>query len=164
MTKKRLRFYLETSFWRRLADDTSPLRRRVSYRLYRFLAGRHDVLVSPLVFRELEHTTSAELLGPLMRRLRKARPEGLAETAAVRERAAAIVAEAGWAGGMWTDALHIAFAMIGAADVLVTWDIADIARRKTRNLVRRVARIRHVATPELLTPMETLKWLHLATR
>ncbi len=54
--------------------------------------------------------------------------------------------------------------MIGAADVLVTWDIADIARRKTRNLVRRVARIRHVATPELLTPMETLKWLHLATR
>ncbi|MCC6738340.1 MAG: PIN domain-containing protein [Planctomycetia bacterium] len=164
MTKIPLRLYLETSFWRRLVDNQSPERRKASYRLYRFLLDRHEMLVSPLVFEELEHTTTAAELRPLLRKMKRGRVERLAQTAAVTQAAQSLLDEAGWGGGQGTDALHIAFAMMANVDVLVTWDAADIARKKTRDLVRRIARTWRIPFPELLTPVETLQWLHLSTR
>lgn len=54
--------------------------------------------------------------------------------------------------------------MIALADVFVTWDIADLARPKTRAVMEKVELGRRAGHMQILTPEEALAWLHGRTR
>ena len=52
--KRRYRIYCDTSFWNRLGDRDDFSRRRLSYHFLNRACARHLVLVSSLVYQEVE--------------------------------------------------------------------------------------------------------------
>ena len=66
----------------------------------------------------------------------------------------------GWSEADLADMVHIGYAILGKADVLVTWDTADLAREKTRRIVAALGRQEGYETPDIATPAEVLEeWL-----
>ncbi len=78
----------------------------------------------------------------------------------VREIAEELLLQGGWGAKEIEDTLHIGYAIVSGADVLVTWDEADLARDKTRRLVRALCRRRGWEPLDIATPEEVLdEWL-----
>lgn len=126
------KLYLETSFWNRLGDRENLEMRRLSYRFLNRSCARHDVLVSPLVLEEVGDTPDPEERTIILRQLRGTRPTMVANSRRARVLAAEIRAEGGFGERMLDDLTHVAYAVLGGADAVVTWDRRTLARDRVR--------------------------------
>jgi len=162
VANKPLRLYLETSFWRRLADDASDLRRSASYRFLGQVRRHHEIVVSRLVYDELRFTTPAAQLAPVLRRLDASRSTLVPITAAVRALASELLLAGGWKERQRPDVTHLACAMIYGARALVTWDSADLAKPKTRDTAEKWARHNDRAPLRIGKPEDVASWLGIA--
>lgn len=158
---KRYRLYLESSFWRRLGDPDHPETRRVSYRFLRAIERRHRILVSRLLTQEIGNTPDLIERRSIIRRMEKVRPRRLTMTPETLDLRDEILREGGWTNRRFADALHIAYTLTSGADALVTWDLRDLARDPTRDLVRKICRARGLSVPRIGTPEEVAAWLGL---
>ena len=156
--KERLRLYFDTSVWSRLIDNTE---RGALTRGVAAVAERDHVILSSLEnITELSQTRDETRRSAILELLRKADPELIEVIPEVRLIAKELLNLGGWGPKDLEDMLHIGYALVGHADVLLTWDEDDLAREKTRKLVRQVCRARGLKRLEIVTPEEAkTRWL-----
>src|SRR5437016_289656 len=114
------RLYFETSIWRRLVDAHSP-RRTATYRLATIARRRHVILASRGVVEELDGIPNNVLRKQALDRLRRTDPTMVTTRRKVAWIAEELLRQGGWGQGYLADMLHIGYAIVGQADVLVTW-------------------------------------------
>jgi len=159
MPKKRRRLYLETSFWKRLAERVHFDRRTLTWRFLTRVRRSHRFLISNLVLLEIRRTPDPEERQALARRCQSIRSRTVTNTRRARELGQALLAATPWSQAQFQDMMHISYAILGGADAVVTWDRAHIACETTRRAVALTCRIRGLTPPFLGTPSEVLEWL-----
>jgi hypothetical protein len=151
--------YFESSIWRRLVDVHSP-RRTLTYRLLTIARSRHVVLASRVVVHELKEIPDKVLRKKALDRFWRTDPLLITTRPSVSRIAAELLQRGGWTDRRLADMLHIGYAIAGEADILVTWDISDLARERTRRLVAGIGRQEGFQAPDIATPAEVLvEWL-----
>ncbi len=162
--RRRFKFYLESSFWKRLVDPANPRMRKVSYQFLRAVAGRHRIITSRLVRAELHATPDLVERRAVTRHMERVRMRAVPTTALVTTVRDEILEEGGWGANRLADMLHVAYTVIARADALVTWDQDDLARERTRRVVQAVCRRRGLKAPRIGMPEEVAAWFGLMTR
>lgn len=158
---KRLRMYFETSVWRRLLDAHGP-RRTLTYRLLTIARWRHVILASRGVLNEFRLIADPTLRKQVKDKFWRTDPTLVTTRPKVAWIAAELLRRGGWGDQDLADMAHIGYAIVGQADILVTWDTADLAREKTRRIVAALGRQEGLETPDIATPAEVLvEWLGL---
>ncbi|MEM4228086.1 MAG: PIN domain-containing protein [Candidatus Caldarchaeum sp.] len=150
MTRK-LRLYLDTSVFSAFYDERAPERQRLTQQFWNSLK-EYEALCSQLVLDELERVGD-----PVLREKLRELAHGcqvLAIGEAEQELARAYVAAGVVSARYIADALHIAVAVLGGADILVSWNFRHLVRRSTRLLVNYVNAQRGLPSLEILAPPE----------
>lgn len=150
MTHK-LRIYLDTSVFSAFYDERTPERQRLTQQFWATLE-EYEVLCSQLVLDELGHVGDPVLREKLIKLTEGCQvlPVGEAEQELARAYVAAGVVPARYIA----DAIHIAVAVLGGADILVSWNFQHLVRRSTRLLVNYVNAQRGLPPLEILAPPE----------
>lgn len=159
VTKNPRKLYIETSFWKRLADPSMDWRRRASYRFLRTIRRHHQLFVSHIVRRELDQNPDVEERKSLRRRIQSARPGFLTPPANLEETVWSLLAAGTWGLRKFQEMQHLAFAILTDVDALVSWDVKDLARRETRRVLSRWCQNKGVSSPYVGTPVEVARWL-----
>lgn len=118
--------------------------------------------MSQLVYDELRFTTPSEQLPAVLRRLAATRLEKVPVTIRVRRLAGDLLRAGDWPERQRPDMTHLACAMLSGADALITWDSADLAKPKTRNIAAQWARERRRAPLRIGKPEDVAAWLGIA--
>lgn len=161
--KRRHRIYLETSFFDRLGDQVNLEMRRTSYRFLNRACQGHQVLVSPIVCHEIEETPDPGERTIIQRQLQRARAEIVGENAKARRIARELLDSGGFGDRMLADLLHAAYAILGRANALVTWDRRTLARQGVRAVVQAYCAREGRAAPLIGVPGDVARWLELET-
>jgi len=145
-----MKLYLDTSVFSAYYDERTPERMRMTRDFWRVLE-RHEKLCSDLTIEELGQARSG-LREKLL---------GLAQgftvinlTDEMRELAKLYVREGLVPSKYFADALHIAAAVLGGADILVSWNFKHLVKRSTRLLVNYINANQGLRTIEILAPPE----------
>jgi len=145
-----MKLYLDTSVFSAYYDERTPERMRMTRDFWRVLE-RHEKLCSDLTIEELGQARSG-LREKLL---------GLAQgftvinlTDEMRELARLYVREGLVPSKYFADALHIAAAVLGGADILVSWNFKHLVKRSTRLLVNYINANQGLRTIEILAPPE----------
>ena len=145
-----MKLYLDTSVFSAYYDERTPERMQMT-RDFRLVLERHEKLCSDLTIEELGQARSG-LREKLL---------GLAQgftvinlTDEMRELAKLYVREGLVPSKYFADALHIAAAVLGGADILVSWNFKHLVKRSTRLLVNYINANQGLRTIEILAPPE----------
>lgn len=145
-----MKLYLDTSVFSAYYDERTPERMRMTRDFWRVLE-RHEKLCSDLTIEELGQARSG-LREKLL---------GLAQgftvinlTDEMRELAKLYVREGLVPSKYFADAFHIAAAVLGGADILVSWNFKHLVKRSTRLLVNYINANQGLRTIEILAPPE----------
>ena len=145
-----MKLYLDTSVFSAYYDERTPERMRMTRDFWRVLE-RHEKLCSDLTIEELGQARSG-LREKLL---------GLAQgftvinlTDEMRELAKLYVREGLVPSKYFADVLHIAAAVLGGADILVSWNFKHLVKRSTRLLVNYINANQGLRTIEILAPPE----------
>ena len=145
-----MKLYLDTSVFSAYYDERTPERMQMTRDLWLVLE-RHEKLCSDLTIEELGQARSG-LREKLL---------GLAQgftvinlTDEMRELAKLYVREGLVPWKYFADALHIAAAVLGGADILVSWNFKHLVKRSTRLLVNYINANQGLRTIEILAPPE----------
>lgn len=145
-----MKLYLDTSVFSAYYDERTPERMQMTRDFWRVLE-RHEKLCSDLTIEELGQARSG-LREKLL---------GLAQgftvinlTDEMRELAKLYVREGLVPSKYFADALHIAAAVLGGADILVSWNFKHLVKRSTRLLVNYINANQGLRTIEILAPPE----------
>ena len=145
-----MKLYLDTSVFSAYYDERTPERMQMTRDFWRVLE-RHEKLCSDLTIEELGQARSG-LREKLL---------GLAQgftvinlTDEMRELAKLYVKEGLVPSKYFADALHIAPAVLGGADILVSWNFKHLVKRSTRLLVNYINANQGLRTIEILAPPE----------
>jgi predicted nucleic acid-binding protein len=145
-----MRLYLDTSVISAYYDPRTPERMRMTREFWGTL-DRHDRLCSALTLEELD--AAPNHLADKLRQLLVGFTVVPVDNP-VRRLAEAYV-EAGVVPSRYvSDAVHIAAAVVGGADVLVSWNFVHLVKRSTRLLVGYVNATRGLRALEILAPPE----------
>ncbi len=158
----RYRLYLETSFWNRLADRDHLDMRRTTYRFLNRACRRHDVLISPFVIEEVRQAPDPEERRIVERQLRGTRPTIISGEQRARDMALALQEAGSFTDRMLADLTHVAYAIMGSVDALVTWDRRTLARDRVRLAVDVYCRRERRPAPLIGNPVQVAEWLDLA--
>lgn len=145
-----MKLYLDTSVFSAYYDEGTPERMRMTRDFWRVLE-RHEKLCSDLTVEELGQVRSGlreKLLG-LTRGFTV-----ISLTDEMRELAKLYVREGVAPSRYFADAVHIAAAVLGGADILVSWNFKHLVKRSTRLLVNYINANQGLRTIEILAPPE----------
>jgi hypothetical protein len=117
------------------------------------------VLTSLVVLLELQQTRDEELRRQSRRLYRLTRKRNVPTSARVKEIADDLQRLGAIGPAHVADALHLGYALIGQADALVTWNLADLARPHTRQIVSDYCWRRGLAEMRIGDPIEVGRWL-----
>jgi predicted nucleic acid-binding protein len=158
--KQKPLIYLESSFWRRLLDHFDSDRRRATYTFLKKVARRSRLRISRMVLAELVAVRDLPLRRQLLRKVYRERVRPVTAGARVDQRVDDFV-EAGWLGqGQLADLYHIAYAILGGCDYLVSWDESHLARPWTQRLAEEYCRRNGLKRLRIGTPIEVAeRWL-----
>lgn len=154
--------YFDTSFWRRLDDEENPHLRRPTRQFLKRVGRKSKILASKLVFRELEEIPFLQVRRKVIRKIKANRPRVVTTSERVHRTVRSLLAVGCLTEHHLEDLYHIAYAIEGGAQFLVTWDTGDLARPSTQEAVRRYCM--ELGRPELVveTPVEVGRWLDVA--
>ena len=150
MTRK-LRLYLDTSVFSALYDERAPERQRLTHEFWGKLPA-YEALCSQLTLGELGRVGDPSLRERLLQLTASFHvlPIGEAEHELARAYVTAGVVPLRYIA----DAVHLAAAVLGGADILVSWNFRHLVRRSTRLLVNYVNASRGLPALEILAPPE----------
>jgi predicted nucleic acid-binding protein len=146
-----LRVYLDTSVFSAYFDRRWPERRRATREFW----GRRRVLrltSSELARHELSQAPDADTRRRLLRLLAMVNVDALSDE--MQRLADRYVRAAVFSDATRADALHVAAAVVGGSDVLVSWNfrhLVNVARRAKVNEVNRALGLRAI---EIVSPPE----------
>lgn len=145
-----MKLYLDTSVFSAYYDERTPERMRMTRDFWSVLE-RHEKLCSELTIEELSQARSGlrEKLLALTRNF-----VVLSLTDEMRNLAERYVEGGVVPPRYFADALHIAAAVLGNADILVSWNFRHLVRRSTRLLVNYLNTRQGLRTIEILAPPE----------
>ena len=162
--KERLRLYLDTSVWSALSPASDARMRRLTSQFLFRVAWRHRLLTSKLVFRELDRIANVEIRRAIRRRVRDYRPRVVTGTSQVHRTADDLIQVGCLPERDIADLYHIAYTIAAKADALVTWDMGDLARPRTRLIVGAYLRGLGRADIPIETPEGVARWLGVKIR
>lgn len=145
-----MKLYLDTSVFSAYYDERTPERMRMT-RDFWLVLERHEKLCSDLTIEELRQARSGlrEKLIALTQNFTV-----LSLTDEMRKLAKLYVEEGVVPSKYFADALHIAAAVLGNADILVSWNFKHLVKRSTRLLVNYINTRQGLRTIEILAPPE----------
>jgi len=145
-----MKLYLDISVFSAYYDERTPERMRMT-RDFWLVLERHEKLCSDLTIEELRQARSGlrEKLLALTRNFKV-----LSLTDEMRKLAKLYVEEGVVSSKYFADALHIAAAVLGDADILVSWNFKHLVKRSTRLLVNYINARQGLRTIEILAPPE----------
>ena len=145
-----MKFYLDTSVFSAYYDERTPERMQMTRDFWPLLEQR-EKLCSELTIEELgqTHSNLREKLLALTQNFTI-----LNVTDGMRELAEKYVGEGVVPSRYFADALHIAAAVLGDADILISWNFKHLVRRNTRLLVNYINTNQGFRAIEILAPPE----------
>lgn len=153
----KLKMYIETSVWNFLFADDAPEKKRVTQSFFDLKnIVKYDVFISEVVLAEIGEAHS-EKREPLMEAIRRHEPEILFANSETRS-----VAEAYLHNGLLSqkhenDVLHLAFASVNGMDIILTWNMRHLVKRKTQLIVDGTNRMLGYRGLEIRTPWEMME-------
>ena len=148
-----MKLYLDTSVISAFFDTRNPERKTLTEDFFHS-SGEFEIFVSELTLAEIEKTPDTELLEK-MRDL--VSPFNVLELSQEMEILAREYIHQGAVPKAYSeDAYHIAAAVIGDMDYLLSWNFRHIVRNRTRDVVRMVNTMRLLKHIEIITPGELL--------
>ena len=145
-----MKLYLDTSVFSAYYDERTPERMQMTRDFWLVLEG-HEKLCSELTIEELgqAHSNLREKLLALTQNFMV-----LNLTDEMRNLAKLYVEEGVVPSRYFADALHVAAAVFGNADILVSWNFKHLVKRSTRFLVNYVNAKQGLKMSEILAPPE----------
>ena len=151
--------YIETSVFSRLADPGDSFMRKAT-ELFLQSARRTRILVfAPIVISEILQTQPDARRDAILRCMWISGAELLPFREGAERIAMELLHAGQWSRRRMADMHHVAYTILTDADALVTWDIHDLARPKTRTVVHAYARRLGLPVPLIGTPQEVAAWL-----
>lgn len=147
----KLRVYLDTSVLSAYCDDRTPDRMAYTREFWSTIC-QYDVAVSELVCEEIERTSDASRRAAMEELLSQLCEIEITDDA--RELAGRYVDLGLFSAGMYSDALHLAVAVVGRHDILVSWNFRHLVNRRTRARVHEVNTSLGLPMIEILAPSE----------
>jgi predicted nucleic acid-binding protein len=148
-----LKIYVETSVWN-AAIATPDDYRRGATDIFLERAKEEELHVSELVVGEIELTKDRKRRESLREVLLSHEPTILSLSEECNDLASQIVRFGAIPRKFLNDALHIAAAVIGDMDILVSWNMRHIVKLKTKRATRSVCALLGYKAVEILTPQE----------
>ncbi len=145
-----MKLYLDTSVFSAYYDERTPERMQMTRDFWLVLEG-HEKLCSELTIEELgqAHSNLREKLLTLTQNFMV-----LNLTDEMRNLAKLYVEEGVVPSRYFADALHVAAAVFGNADILVSWNFKHLVKRSARFLVNYVNAKQGLKMIEILAPPE----------
>lgn len=154
-----MELYVETSVWNMSIDEEEVNRQKRSVTnlfLTEAQAGRHHLFISPLVLREIAADPDSTHRQALMANINALSPDILDETEDVLRLGHEYVEQRIIPVKYEDDAVHIAFAVLGKLDAIVSWNMAHIVKVVTRRKVLWYNQSKGLHVPDLATPEEVV--------
>ena len=145
------RIYVDTSVFSALSDERMPERMALTME---FWARRHDfdLAVSDLVREELERISDPSRRQDLLARLKETRMLGITED--MNALAYGYVQAGCFPPAMFSDALHVAVAVLSRQDILVSWNFRHMVNRTRRARVNAMNIEKGLPVLDILAPPE----------
>lgn len=154
-----MRLYVETSVWNfLLVNDDLNKREITRYFFEQALDRDWSLFVSPLVFDEIRATLNVNHREALLETIESYNPRTLPALKEAFPLADRYISEGAMTQKHFSDALHLAHATIAEMELIVSWNMRQIARRKTRNVVRDVNILLGYKILEIATPEEVIDY------
>jgi predicted nucleic acid-binding protein len=147
----KLRIYLDTSVFSALFDERNVERRDETRRFWD-RRSEFELGTSELAKTELQHTPSPSLRKDLLALLESVDVSPLSHE--MEDLASCYVRAGVFTPVMLDDARHVAAAVIGRFDVLLSWNFRHLVNRRRRAMVNEVNAVAGVRSIEILVPPE----------
>lgn len=155
---KQLKLYLETSVWNFLFADDAPDKKEATEKLFSEIAqGRHLIFISEIVLREINNAGS-EKRKMLVNKIVEFDPVVFDENYESSNLVRFYLDNGLLSERQSADISHLAVAAVNEIDVLVSWNMRHIVKRKTRVLVNALNQIRGYRSIEICTPEEVIEY------
>lgn len=153
--------YIEISGWSAVLDPRIPGGQQMTRQFLRAVARRRRLLVSDQAVAELRAHPLVGIRRAIHRFLRRLRPKVLGPTGVIRQVTEDLMLQGGWSLKAVADVTQVAYAVVGGAEVFVTWNPKDLARDHVRKGVERYCKERGRRVLHIGTPREAAVWLGL---
>ena len=146
-----LTLYLDTSVVSALCDDRTPERQTMSREFWNRL-NEFSVFTSTVLSDEIRLTPDGDRRRELLELVTRVRLVSL--TSEIGELAGRYVAFGVFRPADMNDSLHVAAAVLGGADILVSWNFRHLVNRRRRGMINSInAQLGHPSI-EILSPPE----------
>jgi len=155
---KKLRLYLETSVWNFLFADDAPYKKEATEKLFSEIEqGEYSIFISDIVLREINNASDLKRK-KLVDKIVKYSPVALDEDAEVANLVQYYLENGLLTEKQSADISHLSVATVNEIDVLVSWNMRHIVKRKTKILVNALNQIRGYRPIEICTPEEVIDY------
>jgi len=152
-----LRVYFDTTIPNMLFADDRPDWMEWTWRLWdRCVAGYYEVFVSNIFFLELRKAREPKL-SLMFEQLERIEHRELDETEEVVDLARDYVNHGVLTQRRFNDCLHIAYAVVNDCDVMLSWNMDDLAKKSRLEKVKIVNAVSRYKGIEVVSPDEFLK-------
>jgi hypothetical protein len=156
-TMNKLKIYVETSVWNFIFADDAPEKMESTIRFFSpEEICRYDIYISETVIAEIADApdTKRELL---LGAMEKHHPDFLNIDMEVRSLAASYLDYGLLTPKQSNDLLHLAFATVNGIDILLTWNMKHLLKRKTQLIVEATNRLLGYRGLEIRSPEEMME-------
>jgi predicted nucleic acid-binding protein len=153
----KLRVYLDTSIPNHLFVDDRPDWMEWTWKLWeRLIDGECEVFLSPVFFLEINRCPDPKL-SKMYEQLGRVRFMRLEESEEVSDLADEYIRRGVLPATKRNDCLHIAYAVAGGCDVVLSWNFEDIVTDRTRDRVKVVNAVGRYNEIGIMSPDEFLE-------
>ncbi len=154
---KKLRLYLETSVWNFLFADDAPEKKTATEKLFSEVeSGKHLIFISEIVMREINDADVSKRKR-LVSEIIKYEPVVLDEDSEVLALVQYYLDNQLLTEKQSADIGHVAVVTTNEIDILVSWNMRHIVKRKTKVMVNALNQIRGYRPIEICTPEEVIE-------
>ncbi len=152
---KRLRVYLETSFWNYLLEENLPIHYTATKNLFKeIISGQIEPYISGLVLEELNQAPEPKK-SKMLKLVKIANCIVLETNQEVINLAESYISANVIPYKKRTDALHVAIATVYELDIFVSWNYRHLVSVRKKELINSVnLREGYTKTLEMVTPLE----------
>jgi hypothetical protein len=156
MIMRKLKLYLETSVWNFLFVDDAPEKREVTEFLFQEIeSGKYEIYISEIVIGEIDAASPLKQR-MLLKAVNMYRPIALGVTDTSRILVQHYLRNEMLSEKQLADLGHVAVATISEMDMLVSWNMRHIVKRKTRIMVNALNQLYGYGPLEICTPEEVI--------
>ena len=153
---RKWKVYLDTSVISYLEQEDAPERMAATKELWRlFCEGRYEICLSAVTLQEIMACPEPKR-GKLLDYLKQIQYTDLEITEEVRVLSRKIISMGILTNKSLDDCRHIAVALVGNCDFLVSWNFKHLVNVRTVNGVRAIANLEHYKAIDIINPTSLL--------